>query len=44
MLAGQPPRNAAHRLTLVSEKWRVRAAADVIVESYDERASTRPAY
>jgi ribosomal protein L11 methyltransferase len=42
MLEGLPPNNAAHRLTLVSDERRARAAADLIAESFDpgEAAST----
>jgi ribosomal protein L11 methyltransferase len=42
MLEGLPPNNAAHRLRLVSDERRARAAADLIVESFEpaEAAST----
>ena len=42
MLEGLPPNNAAHKMRLVSDERRVRAIADLIVESFEaaEAAST----
>jgi ribosomal protein L11 methyltransferase len=42
MLEGLPPNNAAHMMRLVSDERRARAAADLIVESFEpaEAAST----